>query len=87
MNSQIDYPSKISNNSYNEINIDHQIHNQFNRKMSYNKQQVAVNFWGIKTLKPEYATNDDNLAYRMERRITIDPKLILRTPLIMKQFH
>jgi hypothetical protein len=83
----IDYPYKISNNSYNNMGFNAQEYNFFNRSRSYNRQQTAVNFFGINTLRDIYADDHDNLAYKLPRRFLMDPKLILQTPLVKKQYH
>jgi hypothetical protein len=49
--SQIDYPTKLVNNSYNSIGANYQRFNQYNRPSSHTRMMSPNNYFGIKTCK------------------------------------
>jgi hypothetical protein len=85
MNSQIDYPTKLVNNSYNSLGVDYQKFNMYNRPSSHVRMLPPNNYFGIKTVKTPYSFDDDNLQYKMPPRPL--PRMILIPEPIRKQFH
>ncbi len=85
MNSQIDYPTKLVNNSYNSLGVDYQLHNMYNRPSSHVRMLPPNNYYDIKTVKTPYSFDDDNLQYKMP--IIPLPRMILIPEPIRKQFH
>ena len=85
MSSQIDYPTKLVNNSYNSIGANYQRFNQYNRPSSHTRILAPNYYFGIKTCKTPYTFDDDNLATKMPLRPL--PRLILIPEAIKKQFH
>jgi hypothetical protein len=83
--SQIDFPTKLVNNSYNSLNSNYQKFNMYNRPMNHTRMMSPNNYFGIKTCKTPYTFDDDNLQYKMPIRPL--PQMIMIPEPIRKQFH
>jgi hypothetical protein len=83
--SQIDFETKLVNNSYNSIGANYQKINMYNRPSSHTRMMSPNNYFGIKTCKTPYTFDDDNLSTKMPLRPL--PRLILIPEPIRKQFH
>jgi hypothetical protein len=88
MASQLDYTTKLVNNSYNSMGVDYQKHNTYNRPQSYTRMinHPPDNYFGIKTVKTPYAFDDDNIQYKLPLRPP-PSQFILKTQPISKIFH
>ena len=85
MSSQLDYPTKLVNNSYNSFRSNYQRFNMYNRPSSHTRMMSPNNYLGFKTVKTPYSFDDDNLQYKMPIRPL--PRMILIPEPIRKQFH
>jgi hypothetical protein len=85
MSSQLDFETKLVNNSYNSLGANYSLHNSYNRPSSHTHMMTPDNYFGIKICKTPYTFDDDNLVTKMPIREL--PKLLLVPQPMSKIYH
>ncbi len=85
MSSQLDYPTKLVNNSYNALGANYQKFNMYNCPSSHTHMMTPDNYFGVKICKTPYSFDDDNLAFKMPIREL--PRMLLVPQPISKIYH